>query len=63
MVERPVLEKGHVKLIGHQRRADMMRQRRMRGHRWQVPRSAALISHGIGLVDAKGEGRVMIEEE
>jgi hypothetical protein len=63
VIERLVLEEGHVEFIGHQRRADVRSQRRMSLDRRQVARAAAFIRDVPFRSDAQRERRVVIEEE
>ena len=63
MIELLVLEERHVELIGEQRGANMLGQRGMALYRRQITLSASLIGHAVLAVDAKGERRVVVEEE
>jgi hypothetical protein len=63
VVERPVLEEGHVEFVGHQRRRDMLSERGMAVDRRQRTYSPALVRHRERLADAQRERRVVIEEE
>jgi hypothetical protein len=63
VVQRFVLEEGHVEFVRHQRLADVARQAGMAQHRRQVARAAALVGHLPLLADAQREGRVVVEEE
>jgi hypothetical protein len=63
VVEALVLEERHVELVGHQRLADVRRQRRMPGDRRQAARPSAFVGHLVALADAEGERRVVVEEE
>ena len=47
MVQCPVLKERHVELIGHQRAADVLRQRGVAGQWRQIARAAAFVSHGM----------------
>jgi hypothetical protein len=62
VVQRLVLEEGHVEFVGHQRLAEVARQCRVAGHRRQVAR-AALIGGLVAFADPQREGRVVVEEE
>jgi hypothetical protein len=63
MIEGLVLEERHVELVGHERRANVVRECRVALHRWQVARAATFVGHRVLLVDAESKGRVVVEEE
>ena len=63
MIERLALKERHVEFVGHQSRADMVRQSSMTLDRRQVARAAAFVGDRVAVADAEREGRVMIEEE
>ncbi len=56
VVERLVLEEGHVELVGHQGLADVPGEGAVRLDRRQVAGTAALVGHRILVADAQAEG-------
>ena len=63
MVQRLVLKEGHVKFVGCQRSADMLRQVRVSLDWRQCTGTAAFVRYGIGLTNAESEMGVVVEEE
>ena len=63
VVERLVLEERHVELVGHQRLADVARERGMTDGRREVARAAAFVGDGELFADPERERGVVIEEE
>ena len=63
MVHRLALKKGHIKLIGHQRRCDVLREPQMAAHGRDITRATAFVSRRIVIVYAQREGRVVIKKE
>ena len=63
MIERLVLEEGHVELVGHQRMSDVRGERGMALDRGQIARTGAFIGDMPFRSHSERERRVMIEEE
>ena len=63
MVKCPVLEEGHVELVGHQRVSDVRGELRMPLDRRQIARAGAFIGDMPLGSDSQRERRVVIEKE
>ena len=63
MVQRLLLEEGHVEFIGHERAADVARQCRMAAHRRQLAGAATFVGDLILVAHAQRKGRIVVEEE
>jgi hypothetical protein len=63
VVKRLALEVGQIELIGDQAVRDVRGELGVTLDRGQVAGAAALVGDRVLLADAKGEGRVVVEEE